>query len=585
MLAHRPSGGDGQPSEVIAAFNACRPTLMGIGIFSGCINLLSLTGSLYMLQVSNRVLSSRSIATLIGLSLLALAAYLLQGGLDALRSRMLARLGAKFSSSLTGRVYETVTALSLRGARPAIATQAIRDLDQVQRFLSGTGPTALFDLPFLPIFVFVAYLMHPLFGLLILLGGATIVALTILTEIRTRGPTMAATISGAARQSIVDASFHNAEALMAMGMTRVFAASFAASNARYAAHGIEASDAASGIGSMAKAFRAVLYSAVLGLGAYLAIEGEVTPGAMIAASILTGRALAPVEVAVANWRGFVASRQGFYRLQKLLTDIAPIQSRLELPTPQLKLAVEGLYVVAPGQTKAIVSNVSFELAAGQGVAIIGQSASGKSSLARALIGVWPAARGRVCLDSAPIDQWDSASLGRHIGYLPQSIELFDGTVAENIARFDTQAQARDIIQAAREAGAHEMILRLPQGYETRVGEAGAALSAGQRQRVALARALYGEPFMLVLDEPNSNLDAEGEDALVAAMRAVRARGGIVIVATHRPSALAGVDLVAVMADGRFRAFGPKEEVLRRMTQRSSAPVPQKAAEPTAWQTA
>jgi ATP-binding cassette subfamily C protein PrsD len=583
MLAP-PSTGDiaPPPDEVVIVLKACRPALTGVAVFSACISVLSLTGSLYMLQMSDRVLSSRSISTLVGLSLLALVAYLLHGVLDALRSRMLARVGAKFSQALVGRVYDAVTTLSLRGIRPVVTTQAVRDLDQMQRFLSGSGPTALFDLPFMPIFFIVAWLMHPFFGWLIVLGGLVIVAMAILTEVRTTGPTMAATVSGAARHAIADTSFRNAEALKAMGMTGVFARSFVASNARHVAQGLEVSDAASGIGSMAKIFRAALQSAVLGVGAYLAIEGEVTAGAMIAASILTARALAPIEVAVANWRGFVATRQGFDRLRKLLKELGPSEARLMLPEPERTLSVENLYVVAPGQTKPILHGISFELHAGHGLAVIGPSASGKSTLARALIGVWPAARGRVCLDGAPIDQWDSARLGRHIGYLPQDIELFDGTVAENIARFDPEPDGRDVIQAARDAGAHQMILRMPQGYDTRIGDSGAALSAGQRQRVALARALYGRPFIMVLDEPNSNLDAEGDGALVQAMRSVRQRRGIVIIVTHRPTALAGVDQVAVVIDGRISQFGPRDEVMRRLQQERPSPAPQDmqpAAEP------
>jgi ATP-binding cassette, subfamily C, bacterial PrsD len=578
MLAPSPSGDIAPaPDEVVAALKRCRPAFISVAVFTACVNVLALTGALYMLQVSDRVLTSRSISTLVALSLLALAAYLLLGVLDALRCRILARVGAKFSELLMGRVYGAVTTLPLKGVRPAVTTQAIRDLDQVQKFLSGSGPTAFFDMPFMPIFFVVAFLMHPLFGLLIVFGGFVIVVLSVLTERRTRRPTMAATISAAARQAIAEASFRNAEALKALGMTPVFAQTFGAANAHCTAHNLEASDAASGIGSMAKVFRAVLQSAVLGLGAFLAIVGEVSPGAMIAASILTARALAPIEVAVANWRGFVASRQGFARLRKLLSELSEPASRLVLPDPEREFSAEGLYVVAPGQSKPIVSDVSFDLRAGDGVAIVGPSASGKSSLARALVGVWPAARGRVCFDGAPIDQWDSTQLGRHVGYLPQDVELFDGTVAANISRFDPEADAADIIQAARDTGAHEMILRLPQGYETRIGDGGAAISAGQRQRLALARALYRNPFVTVLDEPNSNLDSEGEEALIAAMLSVRRRGGIIVVVTHRPTALAGVDLVAVMIDGRLRAFGPKEDVMQRMTRqgppRSSGEVP------------
>jgi ATP-binding cassette, subfamily C, bacterial PrsD len=565
MLAPTPSGEFAPRQDaVVSALQKCRPAFTGVGVFSACINVLSLTGSLYMLQISDRVLASRSIATLVGLSLLALVAYLLQGVLDALRCRMLARIGAKFSESLMGRVYGAVTTLSLKGMRPIVTTQAIRDLDQVQKFLSGAGPTAFFDLPFMPIFFIVAFLMHPYFGLLIVLGGFVIVSISLLTELRTRNPTMSAVVSGAARHAIAEATFRNAEAVKSMGMGSVFADSFAAANSRYAAHNLEASDAASGIGSMAKVFRAVLQSAVLGLGALLAIFGEVSAGAMIAASILTARALAPIEVAVANWRGFVAARQGFDRLRRLLAELEEPAARLELPAPERALSVEGVYVVPPGQTKPVIHGVSFQLAAGQGLAIIGPSASGKSSLARALIGVWPAARGAVCFDGAPIDHWDSVKLGRHIGYVPQDVELFDGTVAANIARFEPDADARDIIRAARDANAHEMILRLSQGYETRIGDGGASLSAGQRQRLALARALYCNPFVVVLDEPNSNLDSEGEEALVAALLAVRKRRGIVIVVTHRPTALAGVDCVAVMIDGKLQAFGPKEEVMERM---------------------
>jgi ATP-binding cassette subfamily C protein len=393
---------------------------------------------------------------------------------------------------------------------------------------------------------------------------------------------MAATVSSAARQAIADASFRNAEVIKVMGMTPVFAATFSAANAHHAAHHLDASDASSGIGSMAKVFRAVLQSAVLGLGAFLAILGEVSAGAMIAASILTARALAPIEVAVANWRSFVASRQGADRLRKLLSELVEPVGRLTLPPPERKLSVEGLYVVAPGQLKPIIHGVSFELKAGQGVAIIGPSASGKSTLARALMGVWPAARGRVCLDGASIEHWDSAQLGRYVGYLPQDVELFDGTVAANIARFDPDADARDVIQAARDAGAHEMALRLPQGYETRIGDGGAALSSGQRQRIALARALYGQPFIVVLDEPNSNLDSEGEDALIEAMRSVRRRGGIVVVVTHRPTAISGVDLVAVLIDGRLQAFGSKDDVMKRMTsQRAPRSSTAAMAHPTA----
>ena len=566
MLAPSPAiDSTSQSDPVVAGLKGCRWAFIGVGVFSAWVNVLSLTGSLYMLQVYDRVMASRSVSTLVFLSLIALAAYLLLGVLDALRRRMLARVGAKFSEPLMERVYNAGATLALKGMRPAVATQAIRDLDQVQKFLSGSGPTAFFDLPFMPIFFVVAYIMHPVFGWVIVAGGLVIIALSVLTEMRTRSSTMAATYSAAARQTIAESSFRNAEALKAMGMMRVFTQTFTAANARYATQNLEASDAASGIGSLAKVFRAILQSAVLGVGAYLAIAGEVSAGSMIAASILTARALAPIEVAVASWRSFVASRQGFDRLRKLLSTLSQPDYRLALPAPEYKLSVEGVYVAAPGQAKAIVQGVTFELHAGQGLAIIGPSASGKSTLARSLIGVWPAAAGKVCLDDAPLDQWDSEKLGGHIGYLPQDVELFDGTVAANISRFDPEADDRDIVQAARDAGAHELILGLPEGYESNIGDGGAALSAGQRQRIALARALYRQPFIVVLDEPNSNLDSQGEEALVEAILSVRRRRGIVVVVTHRPTALAGVDMVAVIIAGKLQAFGQKEDVMQRMT--------------------
>jgi ATP-binding cassette subfamily C protein len=577
MLAQSPAVDSASQSDpVVAGLKSCRWAFIGVGVFSAWVNVLSLTGSLYMLQVYDRVMASRSVSTLVFLSLIALAAYLLLGVLDALRRRMLARVGAKFSEPLMERVYNAGATLALKGMRPAVATQAIRDLDQVQKFLSGSGPTAFFDLPFMPIFFVVAYIMHPVFGWVIVAGGLIIIALSVLTEMRTRSSTMAATFSAAARHAIAESSFRNAEALKAMGMMRVFTQTFTAANARYAAQNLEASDAASGIGSLAKVFRAILQSAVLGVGAYLAIAGEVSAGAMIAASILTARALAPIEVAVASWRSFVASRQGFDRLRSLLSTLSQPGGRLALPAPEYKLSVEGLYVAAPGQTKAIIHNVSFELHAGQGLAIVGPSASGKSTLARALIDVWPAGAGKVCLDDAPLDQWDSEKLGEHIGYLPQDVELFDGTVAANIARFDPEADDRDIVQAARDAGAHELILGLPEGYETNIGDGGAALSAGQRQRIALARALYRQPFIVVLDEPNSNLDSQGEEALVEAILSVRRRRGIVVVVTHRPTALAGVDMVAVVIAGKLQAFGQKEEVMQRMTRQGQQQQPSEA---------
>jgi PrtD family type I secretion system ABC transporter len=360
-------------------------------------------------------------------------------------------------------------------------------------------------------------------------------------------------------------------------MTGRMNARWAEANAKYMASQQRTSDVAGGLGAISKVFRMALQSAVLATGAYLVVNQQATGGIIIAGSILTARALAPVELAIANWKGFVTARQSWARLKELLTRIPRAEKPLALPRPHASFTVEGVSAVAPGQQKLIVQDVSFALRAGNAVGVIGPSASGKSSLVRLLVGVWAPARGTVRLDGAALEQWDPEALGEHIGYLPQDVELFAGTVAQNIARFDPKAEAEDIIAAARAAGVHELILRLPEGYETQIGDGGAALSAGQRQRVALARALYREPFLVVLDEPNSNLDAEGEHALSQAIQGVRARGGIVVVVAHRPSALASVDLVLMMAEGRIQAFGPKDEVLAKVLRPVRVPAPTPAA--------
>ena len=557
--------------EVREALKGCRAAFVLVGVFSGVINVLMLTSSIYMLQVYDRVLASRSVSTLIGLSVIALVAFLLQGALDGLRNRMLSRIGARFDELLSGRVYELITVLPLKGARSIGGAQPIRDLDQVRGFLSGLGPTALFDMPFMPVFFLGCFLIHSLLGWLAVAGGAVIVGLTLLTEARSRAPSKYVMQSATERHSLAEVSRRNAEVIRALGMRGTLAARFEDVNARHVMHGLRASDAISGIGAMAKVFRMILQSAGLGLGAYLVIRGELSGGGMIASSILMSRALAPIEIAVANWRGFISAREGYARLQQSLTLLGPAQrERLSLPAPVRILAAQDLVVGAPGSGQPIVLDASFQIAAGQGLGLIGPSASGKSTLARALVGVWPTLHGEVRLDGATLDQWDADALGPHIGYLPQDVELFEGTVAENIARFRPDASSESIVAAASAAGAHDMILQLPAGYDTHIGENGAMLSGGQRQRIALARALFGDPFLVVLDEPNSSLDGAGDEALNSAILRVRERGGIVIVITHRPSALANVDLMAIMEAGRIKAFGPRAEVMKSVMQRSVA---------------
>jgi len=565
-------------SELGTALAACRSAFVGVALFSGLINVLLLTGSLFMLQVYDRVLPSRSVPTLVGLAIMVGALYAFQGLLELLRGRILVRIGASLDESLSARVYESLVKIPLKTRGNGDGLQPLRDLDQVRSFLSGTGPTALFDLPWMPLYLALCFAFHPWIGMTATAGAVVLVVLTLLTELLTKDPTRAAASAATSRNALAEASRRNAEVLQAMGMAGRLAVLWGAQNDRYMGAQRRASDVAGGLGAISRVVRMVLQSAVLGVGAYLAIYQEVTAGVIIASSIVVSRALAPVELAIANWRGFVGARQGWRRLSDLLAAMPALEAPMPLPRPTAALSVEGVTVAPPGSRSPVVHDVSLQLRSGNGLGVIGPSASGKSSLIRALVGVWTPVRGKVRIDGAALEQWSPEALGRHIGYLPQDVELFDGTVAENISRFDRDADPEAILAAARAAGVHDLVLQLPDGYETRIGEGGASLSAGQRQRVALARALYGDPFLVVLDEPNSNLDAEGEEALSRAVLNVRGRGGIVVVVAHRPSALAGVDLVLAMRDGRVQAFGPKDEVLRKVLQRPAQPQPLKVVE-------
>jgi PrtD family type I secretion system ABC transporter len=563
---------------VALGLRASARQLAGVAAFSGAVNLLTLSGSLYMLQVYDRVIPSRNVATLLGLSLICLLAYLLQGYFDALRTRMLARIGSMFDVSLQEPIHFALAVLPLRGTRPLLAQQPLRDLDQIRAFLSGIGPTAFLDMPWMPIFLIVLFLFHPVIGLTALLGAAAIVALTLLTERQSRSAAKSAMECSAHRQVLADATRQNAEAIRALGMTGRLAARWSAANARFLQENIQVMDVHANLGSAAKVLRFVLQSALLGIGAYLVVIEQASGGIMIASSIVMGRALAPIEVALGTWKQLVAARQGIERLPDILKATPlPRRSEVILPRPCRRLIVQDLSIMAPGTGRIVVSDVSFALDAGAGLALLGASAAGKSSLARALVGIWPAHKGVVRLDDAAIEQWHFDDLGGHIGYLPQDVALFDGSVAENIARLDANAASEAILNAARIAGAHEMILRLPEGYATRIGEGGASLSAGQRQRIGLARAVFGNPFLIVLDEPNANLDAEGETALTTAVQALRNKGCIVIVVSHRTSALAALNMAIVLYEGRTIAFGPREDVFKRLSR--GAIVPAFAAAP------
>jgi len=561
-------------SELGEALRACRTTFIGVGVMSCMINLLYLTGSLFMLEVYDRVLPSRSVPTLVGLIILAGGLYAAQGVLDLIRGRILGRIGTSLDEALNARVFDIVVRLPLTAGGRNEGLQPLRDLDNVRGFLGGMGPGAFFDLPWLPFYLAICFAFHVLIGVTALIGAIILVTLTVMTEFMSRAPARQALGLAARRNDLAAASRRNAEVLVSMGMSGRLTRRWSEANQNYLDGNQRARDVSGGLGAIAKVLRMMLQSAVLAVGAYLVIHQEATAGIIIAGSILSARALAPVDLAIAHWKSFMAARQSWGRLNRLLESMPARATPTLLQNPSNRLSVEGVSMMAPGDQRVIVQDVTFALSAGNGLGIIGPSGSGKSSLVRALVGVWQPARGKVRIDGAALDQWSSDVLGRHIGYLPQDVELFAGSVAQNISRFDTEATSDGIIAAAKEAGVHEMIIKMREGYDTQVGEQGTALSAGQAQRVALARALYGNPFLIVLDEPNSNLDTEGDEALTRAIRGARERGAIVVVVAHRPIGIEAVDQLLVLRDGRMQAFGPKETVLGQvLQQRVAAPSP------------
>ena len=567
--------------------------MTGIAAFSGVINLLMLSGSLYMLQVYDRVIPSRNLATLFGLSLMVLLAYLIQGYFDALRARMLCRVATLFDVGLQEAIHNALVTLPLRGVKPSAMQQPSRDLEQVRAFMSSMGPTAFLDMPWIPIFLIGLFLFHPAIGITAVIGTISIVAMMFLTERLSRDAARSATDSSAQRQELVGTIQRNAEVIRALGMTDRFKVRWSQSNERYLRENMRASDLFANLGSGAKVLRYVLQSGMLGVGAYLVVTDSASGGIMIASSIMMGRALAPVEVALSSWKQLVAARQGIARLREVCKVTArPPVPAVHLARPCRELAVQQLTVTAPATDTPIVSSVSFSLKAGMGLALLGASASGKTSLSKALVGIWPAKGGAVRLDGAAINQWRSEDLGRHIGYLPQDVALFDGTIAENICRFDERPTSEAIIRAAKISGVHDLIVRLPNGYSTQIGQGGSSLSAGQRQRIGLARAVYGDPFLVVLDEPNANLDTDGENALSRAIQILRQNKSIVIVISHRPSVIAALDMALVLYEGKSIAFGTCKEVFARVggsktqgvppkTQARAAPspVPRQAAAP------
>lgn len=557
-----PHAAAGDRNLIRAALRTCRSAFIGIGIFSCIINLLMLTGPLFMMQVYDRVLTSGSLPTLAALLILVTLLYFFFSLFELLRSRILIRVGRRLDEQLSPAVFRAVLALPLRQGQAGESSAPIRDMDSLRQFLSSQGPLAIFDMPWIPLYLGVIFLFHPFLGLVATAGAALLFLLAILSEVVNRKPLREAAGLANRRNAVAASCRRNSEAVHAMGMNAQLGRIWCGLNDRYLNLHSKAGDRAGMLSASTRAIRLLMQSVILAAGAWLAVKQEVSPGTIIAGSIIMSRALAPIELAVAHWRGFIAARQSAKRLKTTLAHQGP-GAKTDLPRPKRTLELSSVTVVPPGSSKTAIERISLSLRAGEGLGIIGPSASGKSTLARSMVGVWPLIFGKVCLDGAALDQWDPAKLGRHVGYLPQAVDLFDGTVAENIARFDPARSSEQIIQAAELAGIHDMILKLPDGYDTNIGDGGSVLSAGQRQRVGLARALYGLPFLIVLDEPNANLDAEGEMALTDAITAMRDYGSIVIVVAHRPSAIAAVDHLLILKDGRQQAFGRKEEIMRQ----------------------
>jgi ATP-binding cassette subfamily C protein PrsD len=530
-----------------------------LGLISLVSNLMMLTGPLFMLQVYDRVLASRSVPTLVALTLLVAGLYAFYALLEGLRARMTARFAAAVEELTAGPVFSAALRL-----RPAPGTpDPIRDLDTIRGFVAGPGPLALFDLPWLPIYLAIVFVFHPLLGWLAVGGAVVVTVLLLFNERASRKPFETLARALARRQGFADDARANAEPVLAMGMLGDITARWRSAAVEAAASQFGAADRAGFYSSATKSFRLLLQSLVLALGALLVIEGQLSAGLMLAASVVTSRALAPVEQVVAHWRGFVAARQAGRRIGALLAASERPAPAMELPRPSCRLEVRGL-VAGPEPRRPLVNGVTFALDAGEALGVLGLSGSGKTSLTRALVGVWPVLGGEVRLDGSELAHYDWARLGPAIGYLPQVVDLFDGTVAQNIGRFRPDATADEVLRAAQLAEVHELITRLPDGYDTQLGPRGASLSAGQRQRIGLARALFGEPFLLVLDEPNSNLDHEGDVALQSALSEAKRRGAIVIIVAHRPSAIGVADKLLYLADGRQVAFGAKAEVLERI---------------------
>ena len=534
-------------------------------LFSFFVNLLMLTGPLYMMQVYDRVLGSRSEATLVALTLLVIFLYGMMGFLDFVRGRIMGRIAARFQSSLDKRVFEAMIRRAAVKNDP-VAQTGLSDLEAIQKLVSSSVLSATFDVPWTPIFLVGIALFHPWLGLLALSGGVILIAIALLNQLFTREPQLRAGSKSHRAALLSDEIRKEAEMIQSMGMLDTAYERWKETRGEALIESVAVTDIGGGYTTLTKTLRLFLQSAMLGLGAYLVLQNQMTPGAMIAGSILMGRALAPIEMILGQWQLVQRAMKGWRNLAELLTNVPEEQICTELPKPRANLSVKTLAVVAPNTNKPLLRNINFEVKPGLAIGVIGPSGSGKSTLAKAITGVWKPASGSVRLDGAALDQFAPAVLGRYIGLLPQRALSFDGTVAQNIARLELNPDSKKVVEASQKAAAHEMILKLPDGYDTWIGNNAGQLSGGQLQRVGLARALYDDPVIVILDEPNSNLDNEGTIALNAAIKEIKSRGGAVLIMAHRPAAIQQCDMLLFIDRGQQVAFGPRDEVLKAVVE-------------------
>ena len=564
-----------EATDLQRALKACKGSFASVGFFSMFVNLLMLVPPMYMLQVYDRVLTTQSVDTLVMLTLVVVFFFAVMGGLELVRSRMLVRVGNRLDTTINERLYGAMFRRSLM-VQSTQSAQPLNDLTSLRQFLTGNGLFAFFDAPWVPIYLGVLFLFHPWLGIFATCAGIILLTLAIANEKATKKLLAEASGEQIQAQNLANSNLRNAEVLHAMGMLPGIMGRWSKRHHEYLSKQSQASDRAGVLTNSSKVLRLLFQSMILGLGAFLVLQGDMTPGMMIAGSIIMGRALAPIDQMIGGWKGFVSARGAYERLNDLLNQIPAEEKRMSLPSPRGDISVEGVAAAPPGVRMATIRGINFKANKGEHIGIIGPSAAGKYTLARVLLGIWPSQVGDVRLDGGVITQYNRDEVGPYIGYLPQDIELFDGTVSENIARFG-EVDAQKVVEAARKAGVHEMILELPNGYDTVISSTSGALSGGQRQRVGLARALYGNPVLVVLDEPNANLDDAGERALAKAIQQLKEEGTTLFVISHRTSILKNMDKLLVMKAGQISMFGPRDDVLAQFAKKSRGQLSQNAA--------